>query len=228
VKIELKHLDRYMFVDPAGRPRGNTGGLRRQRARQAIVVIGVDWLNRVFVLDSWAGRLPASQFVSKIVEVYTRWTPRSCGIEENAMQELFADLVKDEARRQLGHVNMRGITQPTNLDKDWRIRNHLEPVINQGRLFLVSGNAQVDLETEIRTFPTGRTKDLVDALASAVSMAPARTSHRAVNQEVEDVLRYLRDTGAPMWYIQQRSEELKQEAKLALRPAEWARGGARG
>ena len=137
------------------------------------------------------------------------------------MQELFADLVKDEAVRQLGRVNMRGITQNSHVDKDWRIRTTLEPIINQGRLFVLDGTVQTDLELEIRSFPTGRTKDIVDALASAVDLIPARSQQKLVDDEAQDIVAYLRESGAPFWYIEQRAAELKQEAQQARR----ARGG---
>jgi hypothetical protein len=93
----------------------------------------------------------------------------------------------------------------------------LEPVINQGRLFILEGNAQVDLENEVRSFPTGKRKDIVDALASAVKLVPARNQEKAKDDEVQGVLQYLRETGAPGWYIEQRDKELRQEAKEARR-----------
>jgi len=216
MRISLSELDFYMFVDPAGKAKRGEG-LKKSRPRQAIVVLAADWLTRVFVFYAWAGNLPPTAFMEKIIDVYSRYSPRICGIEANAMQELFAELVKDEATRRLGTVRMRPINQDTHVDKDWRIRTTLEPVVNQGRLFLLDGNTQIDLENEVRSFPTGKRKDIVDALASAVKLIPARNQEKARDDEVQGVLEYLRETGAPSWYIEQRDQELRQEAKAARR-----------
>lgn len=206
--IDLNLLDVYMFVDPAGRTK--TGAkLKKARSRQAIIVVRADWLNRIFVAVAWAGRFPTSKFTDKIISIYSQYTPRICGIEANAMQELYADMVIEKAKSQLENVAMYPVYQPTKVEKKWRIRNILEPVINDGRLFILPGMS--DLESEIRGFPTAAFADLVDALASAIALVPKRTKQRQENDEVNETLRYLRETGAPAAYIEQRKQELELE-----------------
>jgi hypothetical protein len=207
--IELSYLDNFMFVDPAGKPKPGDH-LKKSRSRQAIVVIAADWLNRYFVRLSWAGRLPASKFTDKIISVYKDFLPRLCGIEANAMQELYAEMVIDKAREKLEQISMYPVYQPTKVEKTWRIRNILEPVINEGRLFIPDG--MPDLEAEIHGFPTAQHRDLVDALASAISIAPRRARQKQENDEAVEVLRYLRETGAPVAYIEQRKKELSLES----------------
>lgn len=207
-EIELTYLDTYMFVDPAGKPKPGDR-LKKTRSRQAIVVIQSDWLNRVFVREAWAGRLPASKFTDKIISIYQQYRPRLCGIEANAMQELYADMVIEKAKEKLDKVSMYPVYQPTKVEKKWRIRNVLEPAINDGRLF-IRGNMP-DLEAEIRGFPTAEYADLVDALASAIALVPRRTRQKQESQEIAETLRYLRETGAPPDYIERRKRELERE-----------------
>jgi len=201
-EIETKYLDRYGFTDPAGTKQR----LRKARARQAIVVVGVDHLMRIFVLHASAGRTPASVYVDRIIKVCENWTPRIFGIEANAMQELFADLVIEKARELKKRLPLTGVNQPTRIDKDFRIRTTLQPVINAGRLFLQEN--QDELETELRGFPTAATKDLVDCLASAIALVPQRTKPQQKNDEAQKLAAYLRETGAPSWYIEKRIKEL--------------------
>jgi hypothetical protein len=200
--LDYTKLERFGFTDPAsGRAR-----LKRIRARQAIVVIATDWLQRIFVLYTWAGRIPTSRYLDKIIKVCDDYQPRSFGIEANAMQSLFADLVTDAAKQRMKRLSFIPVTQPTKVDKDFRIRTTLEPIIADGRLFMQK--TQVELEGELRSFPTGLTKDLVDCLASAAALVPRRPLPVQQNDEAQQLASYLRNSGAPSWYVKKRVEEV--------------------
>ena len=207
-EIDLSMLDCFMFCDPAGKPKPGER-LRRSRSRQAIIVLHSDWIPRFFVRVAWAGRLTASKFTEKIISTYRDYRPRICGIEANAMQELYADMVIERAREKLDQVAMYPVYQPTKVEKNWRIRTVLEPVINDGRLFILG--TMPELEAELLGFPTSEHKDLVDALASCITLVPRRARQRQERMEVTETLRYLRETGAPPRYIEQRKRELEQE-----------------
>jgi len=198
---EIAGLKRYGFTDPASA----RGKIRKIRARQAIVVIGADDLNRIFVLYSWAGRLATSKYVDKILTMCENYQTKLFGIEANAMQSLFADLVRDKARERTKRLPIVPVHQSTKVDKDFRIRSALEPVINSGRLFIQK--KQTELESELRGFPTASTKDLVDCLASVITLVPRRLPKKQQAGEVEALARYLRQTGCPSWYIEQRIAE---------------------
>ena len=200
--LDIRHLDIYGYSDPAS----EKGRLRKVRARQAIIMIAADHLTRIFVLFSWAGRLPTSKYIDKIITVCETFKPRRFGIEANAMQVLFADAVRTEAKRRMKKINILPIYQPTKVDKDFRIRGDIEPVLNDGRLFIQ--DKHIELEAEIRGFPTGLTKDLVDCLSTCIRMVPKRTKRQSRSAEKEALAQYLRESGAPAWYIQKRMEEL--------------------
>ena len=201
-EIEFKYLERFAFADPAAGKEAR----KKTRARQALIVAGRDWLNRWFELYSWAGRETATQFRDRVVNTYEEYTPRRLGVEANGMQVLFGALIRDHARKNNGeHVRIIPIYQPTNVEKNFRIRTGLEPVINQGRLFLKDKTS--DLAVEIRGFPTAATKDLVDGLETVIRMAPKRADQQESNAEVEKYARYLRSTGCPPNLIAQKIAE---------------------
>lgn len=208
-KLDYTQLERFGFTDPAsGKAR-----LKRIRARQAIIVIATDWLTRIYVLYTWAGRIPTSRYLDKILKVCDDYRPKSFGIEANAMQSLFADLVTDAAKKRAKRIAFISVTQPTKIDKDFRIRTVLEPVIADGRLF--TQESQVELEGELRSFPTGLTKDLVDCLASVIALVPRRSMPQQQNDEAEQLAAYLRNTGAPTWYVEKRVKEVLQTQNVA-------------
>lgn len=198
-------IDRVAFTDPAS----GKQELKRTRARQAIIVVGQDTLMRIFVLYAWAGRLSTKDYMAKLLEVQGQWRPRVFGIEDNAMQSLFADLVIVEAKKLKQRIAFSGVTQPSKLDKDFRIRTTLQPVIANGRL-LVLKDKHTELLQEIEGFPNSMLKDLVDCLASAVSLLPIRSQASRRRSEVEQLAAYLRASGAPAWYIEERIRQVQE------------------
>ena len=187
------------FCDPAS---GKREIVKKNRARSAIVVVAQDALTRIFVLLAWADRVPAPKLVERILDTVTKFPRcRRFGIEANAMQSLFADLVIRDAKRMQQRVALLPVQQPTRLDKDFRIRMVLQPVIADGRLLIQAG--QRELRIELESFPNVMTKDLVDALASAVRLLPRRAAPQAKQEEAVKLAAYLRETGAPASYIEQ-------------------------
>lgn len=194
---------RIAFCDPAS---GKKLALKRVRARSAIIVIAQDPLSRLFVLHAWAERCSTDKLTNRILDVNERYKPKVFGIEANAMQALYGDMVSREARFRSKRLPLSPVEQPTKIDKDWRIRMALQPVIADGRLFIQPD--QHELRAELTTFPMSMTKDLIDALASAVTLMPQRAIARETKDEVDKLAAYLRASGAPPRYIEQRVGEL--------------------
>lgn len=193
-EIKLADLpDRYAFLDPASSKKD--GELKHVKARSAIVVIAPDWLGRIFVLDAWAARCSTDELIERIYATEATWKLRTFGGEANAMQELFQEAIQRDARLRGKHLPLRPIHVPTRIDKDWRIRTILQPVIANGRLFLRPEMS--NLRTEIASFPLSPVKDCIDALASAIKLVPPRPVQRENDRERASLLAYLRKTGAP-------------------------------
>ena len=205
----LPDLELYAFTDPAGgKSRVASSKIKKIRALQAAIVIAVDHLQRIFVIYSWAGRLVPSAYLDKLIEICDNYEPKLFGIEANAMQSLFADLVHTEARRRLGpHKNkFMEVNQPTKVDKFFRIRTTLEPVINQGRLFIPEN--MTELLADLRGFPTIQHIDRIDCLASAVALIPQRPLPQKNRDEEEALASYLRNRGVSSHQIESRIKEL--------------------
>ena len=207
--IEIRYLEKYGFCDPAS----GRQAIRRARARSAIIVIAADQLGRFFVLHAWAGRPTTTQLVARLIDIGEKFHPRRFGIEANAMQSLFADLVAGQAKELQKKIAFVPITQPTRVDKDWRIRTTLQPVIENGRLFVQE--AHHELMAEISTFPVSTTKDMIDALASAINLAPRRHVSQQQHDEIDRLAEYLRATGVAPSQIEQRIAEVRAEIEVS-------------
>ena len=202
-ELNLKDLsETYAFCDPAS----GKQQLRRVRARSAIIVVAPDFIQRIFVLYAWAKRCSTDELMQEILSVSERFHVKLFGVEANAMQSLFVDALRREARHAEKRLPLVPVMQSTKVEKDWRIRSALQPVIAHGRLFTQPG--QHELNNELATFPMSATKDLVDALASAISLVPAKSTRKQKDGEMASLARYLRETGASPRRIEERLVEV--------------------
>ncbi len=181
----------YGFLDP----HGGQSDLKRIGSRSAIVVACADPIGRIFVLHSWAGRDSTSFIMSKMERIIEQYGIKAFGVEKNGLAGLWADAMRVNAQLRMKRLPIVKVQQPTNQEKDWRIKTILHPLISRGMLFLQED--QVELHNEIVSFPMSTRKDLVDALASVVRhMIPPVVLKAEANMRKDAVLKYLRDTGA--------------------------------
>ena len=203
-KVHLDELsNRYAFCDPSGGKRA----VKRTKARSAIVVVAQDAMSRFFVLHAWGDAVSTDTLIDTILDVQEKYQPRVFGVEANAMQSLFVDTLLREAKFKGKKVPIRGIHQPTKINKEFRIRSVLQSIISDGRLF--TQQHQIDLYNEISSFPTGATCDIVDALASAIALAPAPRTRQQRDGEVDNLASYLRQSGAHPTEIEKRIRALE-------------------
>ena len=210
-EVELKYLTKIFFADLAS---GKEARTRTRKAKQAIVGVAQDWFNRFYCIYTWAGRETASEFRKRILDVYEKWQPRKFGLEANGMQVLFGSLVREAAVERFGDsVRISPIYQPTKVDKVYRIRTGLEPVINEGRLFIQE--KEVELLAEIRGFPTAKSKDLVDALETAIRICPKIAEKEEGDNELEEYAKYLRNSGCPSHQIHDKIKQFEAERRFS-------------
>lgn len=187
----------YGFLDPAGPKRRSQAELKSVASRSAIVIGGADDLGRVFIVYAWAARCPAPELADRMVDVCERFRLKILGAEENALAGLFEDLVRRDAKLRNRVLPLHGVTQPSNVEKDFRIRTTLQPIIANGRLFLLGNDpGMLELRAEITTFPMNARKDMIDALASLCRLMPLKSSRYAIDAEQAAYLQYLRESGA--------------------------------
>jgi len=207
-QLPLDSLEIYAYADLAA---GKDAKRRsKRRARQCIVVGARDWLMRWFWIHIWAGRLTATQFKEKILDTQEKFKPRRFGLEANGMQVLFGSIIREEAKQRDigGGIKMFGVYQPNNVDKNYRIRTGVEPILDEGRFFLQE--KEIDARAEITGFPTAQTKDIIDSMEACVNkVAPRRVVKQSEDIEREEYASYLRSSGMPAHRISQELEKYK-------------------
>lgn len=165
--LKASRLNIAMIVDP-----NHSGNQGRGRCRHAIIVDGVDDEDNHYLLDAWAQAASYDTFYNKIFEIAMKFKLTRIGVETVAAQKYVAhhiqhlcatkgyslriDELKGEVDLGEGEISRR---------KEWRIRNVLAPIAEQGRLFVQERH--VDFINEYQTFPKGRYVDQLDAFAYA-------------------------------------------------------------
>lgn len=211
--------DYYMWLDPASGKRNTT--IRAVRSRSALVVAGVDSLSRIWAVDARAGRWSTNEIVSNLLILCRKWKPLLVGYEAMGQQTLLEDPINDGAREAGIVVPLAPFTVSTKVDKNWRIRTSLQPLIGTGKLLV--NRKLTELVHELTSFPMSSVNDLVDALASVCAVIPAPTSVNENYDEVKELAHYLRETGAPPSEIEARVAELGGYQQYEERIPGWQR-----
>ena len=198
--MPILHKDHIVYTVSFLDPAGGKENRQRHKARSAIVTISADAASRIFVQHAWAERCSTDKIFQKIYEINAKFSPNVFGIEGNAQQGLFADSVIRDAREKNIQIPIQVVVHPTSMNKDFRIRTFMQPIVMQGRFFI--GDNQEELLDEITSFPMSSIKDLIDACASAVSLVPKQRTSSARSAEAEAHLKYLRNSGAPINQIE--------------------------
>jgi hypothetical protein len=131
--------ERAVLVDPAAADPKATGAAL---SRTGIITVAMDAWGRMFQLDAWAGRDNPTGIVERIFAMCQRWEARRCVIEEVSFSIVYQAWIRQHALRTGYHLL------------------HLM-YLNQASTGL---NA---FRREYLDYPSGATRDLLDALAYA-------------------------------------------------------------
>ena len=208
MRVQKRELgNAYAFLDPSG---GKNVAIKRVAARSAIVVAQEAPNNTVIVPYAWAAKCTTDELTEKLFEVNRVFNPRIFGVEANAMQSLYVDSLIREARRDRIAIRLSAVYQPTAIEKTFRIRTTLQPWFSHGRIII--RDDLLELKNELLAFPTGSLRDLVDALASVVTIMPPRDGGlSADDRELEALAGYLRQCGYSPDAILRRLMEVRAE-----------------
>lgn len=202
--IDRRKLWLCAFVDPAGGPRAGRSNYGLSRA--AIVVIGQDDLERVFILEAFIQRIPPDKLIDRIFDTQQKWNPAVFGIDSSGPQLEFAQMVQKEARERGLRIPLRLVAQRQ--EKTFSIETTIQPLSSAGRLFRPDENECRQLKDETTSFPDGMYRDGLDALANAIKLLPSVLPAHLKQMNRDQLQRYLQRTGMPKDQIAERLSQL--------------------
>ena len=202
-RVAINDLLRISWVDPAGSPTQAKHGI----SRSAIITIGQDALERIFILECFVERCATTVLEQKILQTANKWKPRKFGIDVSGPQGMFFDTMRRRAREE--GVTIHWEPQPSHHDKLFGIERGIEPVARAGRLFRPESKYCMPLYDEWRNFPDEKLNDGMDALANAIRLLPSSMPEHYKQMDREQLRRYLQRIGTPQNEI---DERLRQHA----------------
>ena len=173
-------LDIVMACDP------NSGELTAPDF-PAIIVGAISPRGQVFIFDAWSRRVQPDAFVDQIFAMWQRWQPRVLGIEKAGQQQTsfyFKKKAKD-----LGVYIYTEELKPRNRQKAERIRKALQPLVNQGNMFV--RKSQTTLRHQVQFHPDLENDDELDCAAYLTELFRTPLSRREVEDEEEAAQRVL-------------------------------------
>lgn len=176
--VEIAKLYRVSHVDPAG----GGGTAQHGVSRSAIITIGQDDMERIFILEAWIERVPTSVLEQRIFATQNKWKPAKFGFDKSATQVLFFDTLKRKALQEGVRINWFPIALHS--DKLFNIETTIQPLAAAGRLFHGPERECRQLREEWFRHPDQHMNDGMDALANAIHLLPgALPEHmRMMNQ----------------------------------------------
>ena len=202
--VDRRKLYLVAFCDPAGGPRAGRSNYGLSRA--AIVVIGQDDLERVFILEAFIQRIPPDKLIDRIFDTQQKWNPAVFGIDSSGPQLEFAQMVQKEARERGIRIPLRLVAQRQ--EKTFSIETTIQPLSSAGRLFRPHDNECRTLKDETTSFPDGMYRDGLDALANAIKLLPSILPAHLRQMNRNQLENYLTRTGMPKDQIAERLSQL--------------------
>lgn len=173
----LADLDLILYVDPGGFKKAQKG---TDRARAGLVLVGATGEGQYLIIEAYSERVSFLTVIQVLTTWCRRYRVRKIKCEAAGQQAGFAELLRRDLRQAGVGIAVEEVTTG-NQDKDVRILQ-LEPFFERGMVYIGSGPAHQDLQTQLEQFPKSTRKDLADALAYA-AMDWAKMSGQGVKPE---------------------------------------------
>lgn len=163
-KLFLKDLTVGIGIDPGASDRKKND----RTSRTAVVVMAKDWQERHFLIDLDAGYYETSRMIDGIFKLFTRYYPhvRRSNLEKMGAFAIFYNNVLRAQTDKQTYIGLNPITGGG--DKDSKIRNFYQPLLDEQRFYINSKVRETFME-EMRVFPGGNRKDIMDAGTMATS-----------------------------------------------------------
>lgn len=170
--IRGKLFNKFLLIDPAI-------SLAKDADYTAMIVIGVDEWNNIYILDITRARLSPNEIIEEIFRLNEKWGPNDVAMEQVAFQKVLGYTLREDIRfkRKPFHITE---LKPNERTKDQRIKG-LQPLYENGKIFHNKHLANnIYLEDELVRFPRSTHDDIIDGLAYSQDIIfPARQHSRS-------------------------------------------------
>jgi len=181
IKWLLADCEVTLSLDPAASDKR----MSNKTSRSAMVVQARSPDDKLFYIDCEVGYFSTTQMIDKLFTLYRRYKNyiESSNVEMGGPFKLLESILYEEQTRQKTYIGLRKINPLP--DKVAKLRNFLQPLLEQRRIFAVPKVAAF-IEEELLMFPGGSLKDTLDAmeLAYRTSVCPEDAESREAKSRI--------------------------------------------
>lgn len=157
--IRGKLFNKFLLIDPAI-------SLAKDADYTAMVVLGVDEWNNIYILDIVRARLSPNDIINEIFRLRDKWQIMDIAMEQVAFQKVLGYSLREDIRFKNRPFHITEL-KPNERTKDQRIKG-LQPLYENGKVFHNKRLANnIYLEDELIRFPRSSHDDIIDAVAYA-------------------------------------------------------------
>ncbi len=183
-RILVRDLFRIITIDPAT-------GEGKRTDESAIIVCGHDRRGgRMFVLDTWHGRMLPDGLAEMILSYANKWQPHILAPEGGSFQKTFKYNIKNLMNERKEYYSIQPVN-PQNRSKVFRIIEAFQPFVRRGQVFF--GQNQSTLVNEMLNLQiiegkrfAGKSPNMVDALAYQVDFWRAKV-HDTIDSDEDEI-----------------------------------------
>ncbi len=161
---------RVVTVDPSG------ADPRERDCPHVITVSEIDREGNIYIREINRGWWNPDVFVDRMCTVAQNWGVRKVGFEKVSLSKIYIFYLEKAIKDKHLYLQVIPLTRDSRVSKNDRIKRII-PFLNKGKIHVMATDPNLDiLQREMREFPRGRFKDILDTIADAVEMlkAPAR------------------------------------------------------
>lgn len=180
-EIPLWACDVVIGVDPGASEKGNSARV----SESAIVVLATGPDGKRFVIDGFSATTRHTRFLDELFRLSGRYggLVRGVGFEMMGAFKLYNSILREEEKRRGRHLRFRPVKAYG--DKDARIRTRVQEVLEDKELYCVR-SFYPKLMSNIKVFPDGHRKDVLDALSIAIEMSQIPRRQEDIDEEEEE------------------------------------------
>lgn len=162
VEIPLEKCKVYIGIDPAASEKR----VSNKTSRSAMVVLARDDKGNRFFIDGSVGYYSPSKFYNELFRLYNKYKNyvSSTFLEaQGAFKWVWNTMLAEQSKRQTW-VGLRQVKPLP--DKDGKLRNYIQPLLEK-RFVFASDPIRKYIEEEVKIFPGGTKRDVMDAMEIA-------------------------------------------------------------
>tara|TARA_Y100000310_G_scaffold344025_1_gene454604 strand:- start:8116 stop:10383 length:2268 start_codon:yes stop_codon:yes gene_type:complete len=185
IVVPLNQMTITGILDPA--PSENTEKRQSPNARNGLLVEGLDAWGRRYILEAFAFRAGYRSVIDKLFELAQKWGFNTWMVEEVVFSNVYRHWIQDDQRIGGKHENeyLRCVAvEPGKRNKDTRIMDKA-PGWQQGRYYLNEQGCEA-FEQEFDEYPSGLTKDLLDAMGYDHKMHKPESARELSQRRLQD------------------------------------------